>query len=197
MFLLLSCLWVSQTIKISMLIVSWTSNVVHLFQVYVCECWLFIFSAYQSFSILTHCHSTLFCFVEVIWGQASNEVAVAAHEDLTAVKNELQNNQTKRWQAFGMLKHILASVTLPWELKKHAIDFLHSIRGGNISPCDEHSDFSTDMPGLFAALQVVSLYHYIFIFFLIKNENNLICFISFMLHFRLFKWSSCIQQTQS
>ncbi|KAL6208353.1 hypothetical protein ACLB2K_019304 [Fragaria x ananassa] len=95
--------------------------------------------------------------VSVIWGQASNEVAVAAHEDLTAVKNELQNNQTKRWQAFGMLKHILASVTLPWELKKHAIDFLHSIRGGNISPCDEHSDFSTDMPGLFAALQAIQM----------------------------------------
>ncbi|KAL6217040.1 hypothetical protein ACLB2K_010257 [Fragaria x ananassa] len=95
--------------------------------------------------------------VSVIWGHASNEVATAAHEDLTAVKNELQNNQTKRWQAFGMLKHILASVTLPWELKKHAIDFLHSIRGGNISPCDEHSDFSADMPGLFAALQAIQM----------------------------------------
>lgn len=115
----------------------------------------------------------------MIWGHASNEVATAADEDLTAVKVELQNNQTKRWQAFGMLKHILASVNLPWELKKHAIDFLLSIRGGSISPCDKHSDFSSDMAGLFALLQVVSCHHYIFIFFFfIKEEESLICFIS-------------------
>ncbi|PRQ26673.1 putative YAP-binding/ALF4/Glomulin [Rosa chinensis] len=105
------------------------------------------------------CFSDVKCgaSVSVIWGHASNEVATAADEDLTAVKVELQNNQTKRWQAFGMLKHILASVNLPWELKKHAIDFLLSIRGGNISPCDKHSDFSSDMAGLFALLQAVQM----------------------------------------
>lgn len=148
--------------KIFMSVVSPTSIVVHLFQVYVCECWFFLFSLYLSFSSLTLCHSTFCCFVEVIWGHASDEVARAAAEDLTAVEDELRNNQTKRWQAFGMLKHILASVTLPWELKKHAIDFLLSIRGGNISPCDKHNDISSDMPGLFAVLQVVSCHHYIF-----------------------------------
>lgn len=138
------------------------------------------------------------CFVEVIWGHASDEVARAAAEDLTAVEDELRNNQTKRWQAFGMLKHILASVALPWELKKNAIDFLLSIRGGNISPCDEHNDISSDMPGLFAVLQVVScaIIIYSSIFFFIKKEENLIYFISVMLHFRLFKWSSCIHQIQ-
>ncbi|XP_050364173.1 aberrant root formation protein 4 [Argentina anserina] len=105
------------------------------------------------------CFSDVKCgaSVSVMWGRASNEVATAAHEDLTAVKDELQNNQTKRWQAFGMLKHILASHTLSWELKKHVINFLLSIKGGNISSGDKHGDFSSDMPGLFAVLQAVQV----------------------------------------
>lgn len=109
--------------------------------------------------IYVSCFSDINCgsSLSVIWGYASDEVARAAAEDLTAVKDELRNNQTKRWQAFGMLKHILASVTLPKELKKNAIDFLLSIRGGNISPCDEHNDISSDMPGLFAVLQAVQM----------------------------------------
>lgn len=132
-----------------------------------------LFLVLSIFSSLTFFHSTFCCIVEVIWGHASDEIARAAAEDLTAVEDELRNNQTKRWQAFGMLKHILASVTLPWELKKHAIDFLLSIRGGNISPCDEHNDISSDMPGLFAVLQVVSCHHYIFwyLFFLSKRKR--------------------------
>ena len=163
----------TQTMKKFMSVVSPTSIVVHLFQVYVCECWFFLFSLYRSFLAWHFVTQPSCCFVEVIWGYASDEVARAAAEDLTAVKDELRNNQTKRWQAFGMLKHILASVTLPKELKKNAIDFLLSIRGGNISPCDEHNDISSDMPGLFAVLQVVScaIIIYSCIFFFIKKER--------------------------
>lgn len=94
----------------------------------------------------------------MIWGNILDGVAQAANEDLTAVKNELRSNQTERWQAVGMLKHIYSFVNLPWELKKHAIDFLLCITDENISQkCDEHIDFSSYMPSLFAALQAIKM----------------------------------------
>ncbi|KAB2619016.1 aberrant root formation protein 4 [Pyrus ussuriensis x Pyrus communis] len=95
--------------------------------------------------------------LSVIWGHASDDVAGAAEEDLNSVKDELKDNQTERWQAVGMLKHILAPATLPWELKRHAINFLICITDGNISHCDEHNDFSSYMTTLFAALQAVQM----------------------------------------
>ncbi|KAB2629234.1 aberrant root formation protein 4 [Pyrus ussuriensis x Pyrus communis] len=60
----------------------------------------------------------------VIWGHASDDVVRAAEGDLTSVKHEPKNNQTERWQAVGMLKHILAPASLPWELKRYTINFL-------------------------------------------------------------------------
>lgn len=94
----------------------------------------------------------------MIWGFASEEVAHAAKEDLIAIKDELCNNQAKRWQAIGTLKHVLSFVNLPWELKKHAINFLLCLTDGGISGNydDEHSEWSPYMPILFSALQVVS-----------------------------------------
>lgn len=94
--------------------------------------------------------------IEVIWGHISDGVVIAAKEDLVAVKDELRNDQTKRWQAIGMLKHILASVSLPWELKKYTIEFLLCIMDRNVSQkCnDEFTDCSSYIPSLFAALQV-------------------------------------------
>ncbi|ONI34543.1 hypothetical protein PRUPE_1G486500 [Prunus persica] len=95
--------------------------------------------------------------LSVIWGHASDEVVRAAEEDLASVRDELKNNQTKRWQAVGMLKHILAPVTLPWELKKHAINFLLCVTDGNIPHYDEHDDFSSYMSSIFATLQAVQM----------------------------------------
>jgi len=76
---------------------------------------------------------------------------------LTAIKDELRNNQTKRWQAIGILKQVLSFVNLPWELKKHAIDFLLCITDGSVTRNynEEHSEWSSYMPSLFSALQVV------------------------------------------
>lgn len=92
----------------------------------------------------------------VIWGYKSVDVASAAREDITAVKNELLCSQTKRWQAVGMLKHIFSCVNLPWDLKQQAVDFLLSIMDGNMplkSP-DENVDCSIYIPSMYAALQV-------------------------------------------
>lgn len=99
-----------------------------------------------------------FLFDVVIWGFISNEVAQAADEDLAAVKAKLSSDQTKRWQAIGMLRNIFSCVNLPWELKKQAINFLLSIVDGNVSRQydNEHMEWSSDMPSIFATLQVVS-----------------------------------------
>ncbi|PSS11194.1 Aberrant root formation protein [Actinidia chinensis var. chinensis] len=95
----------------------------------------------------------------VIWGYISNEVAQAAEEDLVAVKAELSSNQTKRWQALGMLGNIFSCINLPWELKKQAINFLLSIFDGNVSHeyDNEHVECLSYMPSLFATLQAVQM----------------------------------------
>ncbi|XP_057959462.1 aberrant root formation protein 4 isoform X2 [Malania oleifera] len=93
----------------------------------------------------------------VVWGHIAGEVAEAAEENLALVKDELRCNQTKRWEAVGMLKHVLASFNLPWELKKHAINFLLGIVDGNISQIDNHTDCSSYMPSIFAGLEAVEM----------------------------------------
>ncbi|KAI8569166.1 hypothetical protein RHMOL_Rhmol02G0257600 [Rhododendron molle] len=95
----------------------------------------------------------------VIWGFISNEVAQAVDEDLAAVKAKLSSDQTKRWQAIGMLRNIFSCVNLPWELKKQAINFLLSIVDGNIlrQYDNEHMECSSDMPSIFATLQAIQM----------------------------------------
>lgn len=102
-------------------------------------------------------HVKLGASLSVIWGHIYDAAVVAAKEDLISVKDELKNNRTKRWQAIGMLKDVLASVNLPWQLKKHTIEFLLCIIDGNILQKydDEHADWSSYMPSIFVALQAV------------------------------------------
>lgn len=112
----------------------------------------------------------------MIWGHISVNVARAAGGDVSTVKDEILSNQTERWQAVGMLKYIFSFVDFPWELKKHAIDFLLCITDGNIARnCnDEDTDCSIYMPNLYAALQVPSflLCLYIYICSLLSNDQN-------------------------
>ncbi|KAJ6915498.1 aberrant root formation protein 4 [Populus alba x Populus x berolinensis] len=97
--------------------------------------------------------------ISVIWGHISVDVARAAGGDVSTVKDEILSNQTERWQAIGMLKHIFSFVDFPWELKKHAIDFLLCITDGNIARnCnDKDTDCSIYMPNLYAALQAITM----------------------------------------
>ncbi|XP_048228131.1 aberrant root formation protein 4 isoform X2 [Ricinus communis] len=95
--------------------------------------------------------------LSVIWGHIDEDVSQAARENMSAVKAELQNKQTNRWQAVGMLKHILASTTMPWELKKHAINFLLCITTGSGTQSDERTDCSIYLPSLCATLQAITM----------------------------------------
>ncbi|KAK6237023.1 hypothetical protein SCA6_012360 [Theobroma cacao] len=110
-------------------------------------------------SMIFSSHVYLGASISVIWAQMCDEVAQAAKEDLSAVKGELQIIQTKRWQAIGMLKHIFSSVDLPWEFKRHAVDFLLDITNGNNSKTldNEHNDCSLYMTSLFSALQAITM----------------------------------------
>lgn len=104
-------------------------------------------------------------FDVVIWGFISNELAQAADEDLVAVKAELSSDQTKRWQALGMLRNIFTCVNLPWELKKQAINFLLSILDGNVlhEHDNKHMECLYDTPSIFATLQVVSCHLFLYL----------------------------------
>ncbi|XP_006355169.1 aberrant root formation protein 4 isoform X1 [Solanum tuberosum] len=95
----------------------------------------------------------------VIWGYKSNETSVAADTDFEAVKNELQKNQSKRWQAIGMLKHVFSSVDLSWELKVHALDFLLCIMDGCMHQeiQNDTMDYSTYVPTLYTSLQAIEM----------------------------------------
>ncbi|XP_022131885.1 aberrant root formation protein 4 isoform X1 [Momordica charantia] len=94
--------------------------------------------------------------LSVIWGDISEEVAQAAEEKMSVLKDELATKQTERWQAIGMFRHILSFAGLSWKLKKHAIDFLLCINGSE-SLDGEQSDYISYMPSLFAALQAVQM----------------------------------------
>ncbi|XVE97367.1 hypothetical protein REPUB_Repub03eG0013700 [Reevesia pubescens] len=104
-------------------------------------------------------HVYLGASLSVIWAQKNDEFAQAAKEDLSVVKRDLQNNQTKRWQAIGMLKHLFSTVDLPWEFKRYAVDFLLDITSGNNSNelNDEHNDCSLYMTSLFSSLQALTM----------------------------------------
>ncbi|MED6109527.1 hypothetical protein PIB30_034523 [Stylosanthes scabra] len=97
--------------------------------------------------------------LSVVWGLVSNDVAHASKENLDAIKDELHNNQIKRWEAIGTLKHVLSFVNLPWELKKQTINFLLCITDRCISrEClDEPSEWSSYMPNIFSALQAIKM----------------------------------------
>ncbi|CAN0888143.1 Aberrant root formation protein 4 [Linum grandiflorum] len=96
--------------------------------------------------------------LSVIWGHISDNIAQEAGENMSAVKDELQHNQVKRWEAISMLKHILSSVNLPVDMKRHTIDFLLCITDGSVilNSHDGVSDCITYMPGLFATSQVLA-----------------------------------------
>ncbi|KAK2379062.1 aberrant root formation protein [Trifolium repens] len=97
--------------------------------------------------------------LSVVWGHVSEEVAHAAKEDIIAVKDELRKYQIKRWHAIGTIKHALSFVSLPWELKKHTINFLLCITDGDIcGNCDdENSQWPSYLPNIFSALQAVTM----------------------------------------
>ncbi|XP_062082842.1 aberrant root formation protein 4 [Humulus lupulus] len=95
--------------------------------------------------------------LSVIWGHISDVAVTAAKEDLGVLQVELQNDRMKRWDAIGMLKHILNSLSVPWESKKCAINILICITESNNSQkCDEEqADNTSYMPNLYSALQAV------------------------------------------
>lgn len=95
----------------------------------------------------------------VIWGYKSNEASVTADADFEAVKNELQKNQTKRWQAIGMLKHVFSCVDISWELKADALDFLLCIMDGCVHQEIQNDTMghSTYMPSLYMSLQAIEM----------------------------------------
>ncbi|XP_071692952.1 aberrant root formation protein 4 [Rutidosis leptorrhynchoides] len=95
----------------------------------------------------------------VLWRDLSDKVSDTTHEDLDTVKYELCNDQIKRWEAFGTLKHLFTSFNLPWVLKKHAIDFLFCIMEGVDSHKEyvEPLEYSEYTPTLYAALQAIQL----------------------------------------
>ncbi|KAJ4883051.1 aberrant lateral root formation 4 [Raphanus sativus] len=88
-----------------------------------------------------------------IWGRISPEVA-----DVASDVNELQSNPVKRWQAYGMLKHILASGDLLWEFKRHTVEvLLEIVRGATPSQCNVQIDCSQYTTSIYSALQAVTL----------------------------------------
>ncbi|CAI0415267.1 unnamed protein product, partial [Linum tenue] len=98
--------------------------------------------------------------LSVIWGDISNEIAEQAGENMSALKDKLQHNQVQRWEAIGMLKHIFSSVILPWDIKRHTVEFLLGITNGSFTPNCHNDEPITDcsiyMPSLFATAQAIT-----------------------------------------
>ncbi|KAK9699904.1 hypothetical protein RND81_08G203200 [Saponaria officinalis] len=65
--------------------------------------------------------------LSVIWGHISDEVSQAARQDVHILKDELRSTQSSRWSAVGLIKCVFNLGNLPWNLKKHALEFLLGI----------------------------------------------------------------------
>ena len=92
----------------------------------------------------------------MIWGHISDEVAQAARQDIHALKTELRSSQESRWSAVGFMKCVLSIGDLPWNLKKHALDFLLTITL-NIDQHEMSEDitFSLHTSSVISTLQVI------------------------------------------
>ncbi|CAA7398019.1 unnamed protein product [Spirodela intermedia] len=93
----------------------------------------------------------------VLWGSISEEVAKAAGELVVTLLDELRTSPTKRWQAVGMLKHLLSSTDYSWKIKAHSVELLLNIMDATVdeeqdNDCTERSFL---IPSIFAALQAL------------------------------------------
>ncbi|KAL9231509.1 hypothetical protein vseg_006732 [Gypsophila vaccaria] len=95
--------------------------------------------------------------LSVIWGQISNEVSQAASQDLRTLKDELRSNQSNRWSAVGSITCVFTLGNLPWNIKKHALDFLLGITE-NVDQQETDGDMicSIHTPCTIAALQAIT-----------------------------------------
>lgn len=93
----------------------------------------------------------------VIWGYKSADIAISAEADTEVLIKELRLDRTKRWQALGTVKHILASVILPWNMKQQAVDFLVSIMEADtpLTHLDGDVDFKSYTASLYSSLQAL------------------------------------------
>ncbi|KAJ1697921.1 hypothetical protein LUZ63_006433 [Rhynchospora breviuscula] len=97
--------------------------------------------------------------LSVIWSRVSGDIANPIGEELEIVVKEIQKNWIDMWQAVGMLKYPLSSVTYTWEIKEHALEVLSSILDGDSldGPRDQNFDFSSFVPSIFTTLQAIQI----------------------------------------
>ncbi|GAB2233552.1 hypothetical protein Droror1_Dr00002778 [Drosera rotundifolia] len=93
----------------------------------------------------------------VIWGCISDAVVDAAGQDVTTLKNELKSSQEKRLQVVTMLGNIFSMGSLPWNLKRDAIEFIVVITDNvDEQQITEDTTCSFYSPRLIAALQAIA-----------------------------------------
>ncbi|KAL9271298.1 Aberrant root formation protein 4-like protein [Drosera capensis] len=93
----------------------------------------------------------------VIWGCISDAVVDAAGQDVTTLKNELRSSQEKRWQVVAMVGNIFSMGSLPWNLKRDAIELLLVITDNmDEQQITEDTTCSFYSPRLIAALQAIA-----------------------------------------
>ncbi|GAB2225827.1 hypothetical protein Droror1_Dr00021594, partial [Drosera rotundifolia] len=61
-------------------------------------------------------------FIEIFW--VCQAWSSACRQDVTTLKNELRSSQEKRWQVVFILGNIFSMGSLPWNLKRDAIEFV-------------------------------------------------------------------------
>ncbi|CAA6661644.1 unnamed protein product [Spirodela intermedia] len=92
----------------------------------------------------------------VLWGSISEEVAKAAGELVVTLLDELRTSPTKRWQAVGMLKHLLSSTDYSWKIKAHSVELLLNIMDATVD--EEQDNDCTERSFLIPALEKVMVF---------------------------------------
>ncbi|OEL37195.1 Aberrant root formation protein 4 [Dichanthelium oligosanthes] len=95
---------------------------------------------------------------KVLWTYMYDDMSKYAGENLELAMKEVQGNHMMKWEAINMLKYVLSSISYPWIIKSHCINLLLSIAGENhVEEFNNHVDFTSYAPCIFATLKVISM----------------------------------------
>lgn len=104
-------------------------------------------------------HVSPVCFTAV-WTYMHDDVSKYADEELELALKVVHDNHMKKWEAINMLKYVLSSISYPWIIKSHGINLLLSLVGeNNVEEINNHADFTSYAPRIFATLKV-SMWHF-------------------------------------
>ncbi|XP_062195814.1 aberrant root formation protein 4 isoform X2 [Phragmites australis] len=94
--------------------------------------------------------------LSAVWTYMYDDMSEHSGAELELALKKVQDNHMKKWEAINMLKYVLSPISYPWIIKSHCINLLLTLADGNhIEETNDHVDFTSYAPRIFATLKAV------------------------------------------